>query len=247
MFSSFEIKSYQQLNFALGIINAICFAAGVLVAYFFVLTPQHVVIIDKLILEASNKKIISGISVSAVLLLWGWIATILLRFHDRIHEPHIRKWRAVYDTDFILRKLLAGIDGGISPELFRRAYNNRKDRDKILQRVFYNFIGDETDIVAGRRLFFYTKMWQYWSAAIFDFYITVFLILYAIYEICVARMFNPWLVLICMCLITLSRIFSNRCLDEAHAITEDQIDAIKDKKAHELRTAAISVATDMGL
>ena len=46
MFSSFEIKTYPQLNFALGLVNALLLATFLVGAYFLMLTPQHVRTVD---------------------------------------------------------------------------------------------------------------------------------------------------------------------------------------------------------
>ena len=247
MFGSFEIKTYPQLNFALGMVNAVFLAVCLVVAYFFVFTPQHVALIDKELSNLMQSQIGRNISIAVIACIWGWIATTFLRLHDCLHEPHFRKWRASYDADFILRALLSEIGGGISQDLFARAYHNRRERDKLMQKLFYDFVGDEADTAKGRRLFFYTVMWKYWSLALLDLYVTALLLGAAIYHIVCSTPAKPGFVLTGIITILICRVWSNRLLDEAHKITEDQITAIKEQHAAELKKAAISVATDMGL
>ena len=248
MFGSFEIKSYPQLNFALGAVNVILLLACFAGVYYLVLIPEHVDHIDKLrpfAAQASNAISIAGISCLSC--LWGWIATHFLRLHDRVHEPHIRKWRASYDADFILRSLLSDFAGGISQDIFVRAYHDKRTCRTLMERLFYKFVGDETETAAGKRMFFYTAMWKYWSLALLDLHASATLVFIGIYHLVTSSHPKAVLLFIAVTAILVSRIMSNWLLDEAHEITEEQIVAIKTNHAAALHREATSIATDLGM
>lgn len=247
MFTSFEIKSYPQLQFALGIFNTFLVVLVFITFYQCVLIPDHIKIVDNLLARAKLDQIISGVPVLLGLAgLWGWLSAIVFRFHDRIHEPRITKWRAWYDADFILRALCYGFSSFFSPDLFERAYEDKRVGDKLMSRLFYHFAGDSISTLEGKRIFFYTIMWKYWSIALLDLYSTFALV--AMLTYCLYTKSNvqtiPALVLIA--LVTLSRIIAHHFIDEAHSITLEQIHAIKTGQADDLRTAATEVARELG-
>jgi len=247
MFASFEIKSYPQLNFALGVVNALLLGICLAGAYFIILTPEHAKSIDEALSFVKNSWMVHMVSVVGVSGIWGWIATHFLRLHDRLHEPHIRKWRAIYDADFILRSLLSEFAGSISQEMFARAYSDKRVCRKAMQRLFYNFVGDETETASGRRMFFYTVMWRYWSLAMLDLYATGILIIGLLYHTITGSSPNPSFFLSVAAILLVARMVANPLLDEAHEITDEQIAAIKSKHGVELRKEAISLTTDLGL
>jgi len=246
MFNTFEIKSYPQLQFALGAVNFMILSFLCIVSYFFVITPSHVKIINDILDFLSKNKILSLIPVGILVVIWGWISTHFLRLHDRICEPYLFRWRAIYDADFILRALLYDISGSISCDIYERAYVDKRICEKLMQRLFYNFVGDETTTAQGRRLFFYTVMWKYWSLALLDLYAVVFLLFLSAYHIVTKSSPNPVVLGIIIMLSLITRITSKRSLDEAHKITIEQIASIKKEHAEELRKEALSVATELG-
>ena len=247
MFSSFEIKTYPQLNFALGLVNALLLATFLVGAYFLMLTPQHVRTVDDVLSFINRGKILDVVSIGAMACLWGWIATYFLRLHDRLHEPRIRKWRAMYNADFILRSLLADSGGIFSQELFDRAYADKRICNKLMQRIFYNFMGDETQTAPGSRMFFYAVMWKYWSLALVDLYAIFTLLAGCAYGIIFHTKLNPWLIGIAVLMSVFSRMMSNKVLDEARGITVEQIAAIKSHHGKELLQEATAVATELCL
>jgi hypothetical protein len=247
MFTSFEIKSYPQLNFALGAVNSLLLGSCLVTTYLMVLTPEHAKSVDSVLSLITKSRIADTISVVGVSCIWGWIATHFLRLHDRLHEAHIRKWRAVYDADFILRSLLSELSGAISQEIFTRAYYDKRVCRKAMQRLFYNFVGDEAETAPGRRMFFYTVMWKYWSLALLDLYATATLVAGLLYHVITASRPNPLFFLTVAVALLVARVAANPILDEAHEITEEQIAAIKNKHGTELRREAINITTDLGL
>jgi hypothetical protein len=88
MFVSFEFKTYPQLNFALEFVNALFLAGGLIAGCFFVLTGQHVALIDKDFSNLLQSQWARNISIGGVACIWGWIATTFIRLHDRVHEPY---------------------------------------------------------------------------------------------------------------------------------------------------------------
>jgi len=228
MFGSFEVKSYNQLRFYLGVANSFLMFVLLLLSYELVLTENHKQAVDTGLGALHIHPLLSGLSILAMLSgLWGWLSTIVLRLHDRVHEPWIRKWRAGYDADFILRTLCHGQSANISPDLFERAYADKRICRKLMQRLFYSFAGDCTSGSEGRRMFFYTAMWKYWTAALCDLYCLVGITLLAVYHISASSRLSPSLVLGLCAVILISRVFMNSVLDEAHEITLDQIHNIR--------------------
>src|SRR5262249_8714138 len=102
MLSSFELKTYKQLEFTLGAVNVVLLAAFLLLGYCCVLTPAHRDVINVTLDKVSSVKLVALLPIGVLALLWAWLATQILRLHDRLHEPIIRKWRAGYDADFVL-------------------------------------------------------------------------------------------------------------------------------------------------
>ena len=245
MFTTFELKSYPQLNFALGAVNALLLLGGLLLGFHLVLAPADQLSAQNAVRYLTAGKVNDVVPLSFIAILWVWIATIFFRLHDRIHEPHLRKWRSGYDADFILRALCRDIVG-ISEEFFSRACADHRMRNRMMQRLFYNFIGDDTTTASGRRIFFYTEMWKFWSFALLDLYSTVFIIGASVYLILQKSMLSPSLMLAIIVLIVFSRVMQNKILDAAHEVTEEQIAAVKRNHADALRTEVISIATDIG-
>lgn len=247
MFNSFELKSYAHLQFALGLLNTFLIMTLFTVLYHYVLIPEDIAWIDALLAKLKLDHILSGVPVSlAVAGFWGWVSTVLFRFHDRIHEPYITKWRAWYDTDFILRGLCYGFSTFISPDLFEKAYQDKRVRDKLMNRLFYKFAGDYVPTQEGKRVFFYTTAWNYWSIALIDFYSLLALISMSVYCMTTSANVNPSLVLVLITLVILTRIVANRLIDQAHSITVEQIHIIKTSHAVDLSDAATNVAKELG-
>lgn len=247
MFKTFDIKTYPQLNFALGSVNTLLVIGTLTLSYFLVLTPQDVARIDKLLEFVTQGKIFDLVSLLVVAMLWGWICTHFFRLHDRIHEPYIRMWRSQYDADFVLRSLLSDVRGSIPEEFFSRAYHDKRIRRRLMQRLFYNFIGDETTTAKGRRLFFYTEMWKYWTLALADLYAFASLIAFSVYHWATSTTMAPGLVLFLVLTLVVARMVSNSVLNNAHEITEEQIAAVKKTHAGELQDEVIAISTDIGL
>jgi len=165
--------------------------------------------------------------ITIISIIWGWLSTIVLRIHDRIHEPYIRKWRAGYDADFILRGVSYEFNQNIRPDIFERAYVDKRICKKMMENMFYKYCGDYISKGEGQRVFFYTIMWKYWSFALCDFYSMLGLLFYAAYHIWQKTQFNPYLVAFLTISILLSRIILNKLIDEAHSITAAQIYRIR--------------------
>lgn len=247
MLSTFELKSYKQLELLLGFMNTVLVVALLLVMYFRVLTAPHRVAIDSMITAVSDQKIWALAPLGAIAILWAWTATQILRLHDRVHEPLIRKWRASYDADFILRALVLTFNVAVPTGLFERAYAEKRLRDKLMQRLFYNFIGDETKIAEGRRVFFYGEMGRYWTVSLLALYCFLALITYGVYALFVGTSLSAGTVLIIAFFLLGSEMYSNLVLDSAHAITLDQVAAVWKTHPDEWRTALSDVLAEEGI
>jgi hypothetical protein len=248
MFSSFEIKNYNQLQFALGLTNTVLAGSLLLGVYFYALLPDHAQAVDATIKKLASNKILVSLPILMVVSgVWGWLSTVLLRIHDRWHEPWIRKWRAGYEADFILRGLCYDGARFISRDLFERAYDDKRVRSKVIQRLFYNFIGDEAKLADGRRLFFYACMWKYWTLSLVEIYLTLFLFITLVYRYSAGgALAAPWLILlIAFAGAFLARVLQNLSIDEAHKITIEQMDIIRREKAKDFEKAAKDVAKEL--
>lgn len=247
MLSTFEIKSYKQLELLLGFMNTVLVVALLLVMYFHVLTTLHRTTIDSMITVVSNQKIWALVPLGVLAILWAWIATQILRLHDRVHEPRIRKWRATYDADFVLRALVHKFNAPVAAGLFERAYSDKRLRGKLMQRLFYNFIGDETKTAEGRRVFFYSEMGKYWTMGLAAVYCFVALLVYGCYGLVVGTALPSGVVLAIAILLLFAEIYSNHVLDSAHNITLDQVSAVYNTHRDEWGAALTEVLKEEGI
>jgi hypothetical protein len=226
MLSTFETKTYPQLQFLLGVANFFLVILFLVLGFFNVLTIAHRAAISAL---CSDLKFLVTISVitSVFAVIWAWISTVYLRFHDRVHEPCIRKWRAWYDIDYIVRSLCASVDNNISPEFYERAFYNKRERDKVMQRTFYDFIGDYVTAQDGKRVYFYTKVSRYWVTSLIHFYAFISLLVYCVY--CLINKAAPPLALIIglIVIIVICEALMNTFLDKCRTVTSEQIISIK--------------------
>ena len=228
MLNVFEVKSYSQLQFRIGIVNTIFVFILIIILQMSVLTDSHTQMFDDFVSRTKANKLLGQVlTVTIISIVWGWLSTIVLRIHDRIHEPYIRKWRAGYDADFILRGVSYEFNQNISPDIFEIAYVDKRICKKMMQNMFYKYCGDYISKGEGQRVFFYTTMWKYWSFALCDFYSMLGLLFYAAYHIWQKTRFNPYLVTFLTISILLSRFIMNKLLDEAHSITASQIYQIR--------------------
>ena len=174
MLKSFEIKSYPQLNFMLGLVNGFLAFALLAIARFAVLSPAHGQGLDDVFKELVDNPVLASLGLFALLaVLWAWVSTTFLRIHDRIHEPHLVKWRAGYDSDIILRGLCNDYPDVVSSDLFERAYWDKRVRSKLMQRLFYCFVGDAKPPHEELRIRFYTAISKYWTLVTVEVYIRV--------------------------------------------------------------------------
>jgi hypothetical protein len=246
MFASFEVKSYNQLRFYLALANSCLVFVLLFLAYELVLTERHRETIIGALEVLRVHPLLSGLPLLAGLSgFWGWASTILLRLHDRIHEPWIRKWRAGYDADFILRSLCYKHADNISPDLFERAYVDKRVRRKLMQRLFYAFAGDCTSGHEGSRTFFYTVMWRYWFMALCDLHSLLAIVVFAVYHLAVDSAMSPGLTVGLSATLLVSRAVSNRFLDDAHEITLNQVHDIRTRDQKQFDDELKAVAKEL--
>ena len=246
MLQSFEIKSYNQLRFCLGLANSLFAFLLFLACYELSLADAQRQALVKMLEAMRVHPLLSRISVFLVMsAAWGWLSTVVLRLHDRVHEPWIRKWRAGYDADFILRTLCSVRSANISPDLFERAYTDKRICRKLMQRLFYRFAGDSVSSHEGSRVFFYTVMWKYWTAALCDLYCLVGMLFFALYHTISRSVMSPALMLVLTVMMLVSRLWSNAFLDEAHELSLNQIHAIRTDNAEDLESEMKAVAMEL--
>jgi hypothetical protein len=245
MMQIFEIKNYQQHNSWLMVFNAVCAFGVLLLARYCILTPAHAQALRGLLARTGNASVASW-SLNAVLAaIFGWFSTNVLRLHDRVHEPHLVKWRAGYDTDFILRSLSYDLTAHVSPDLFERAYHDGRIRYKMMQRLFYNFVGDDHPPYTGLRRRFYTQIFNYWVFATLEVYCLAALVLFSAYRIWVGTDPFAWAVLTTAVLYVISRVAGNRVIDAVCPITTEQISVIQGEQSEELESNLIALADEL--
>jgi hypothetical protein len=249
MFDSFEIKSYPQLNFTLSIVNGFLLFVTLVIARFAVLSFEHRQALGSVLDRLINNpwiELSASLGLFALLaVLWGWVSTTFIRVHDRIHEPFFVKWRAGYDTDLILRSLCYDQSVAVSPELFERAYSDKRIRGKLMQRLFYCFGGD-AEPHEGLRIRFYTAITKYWVLATVEIYALLALVVFSSYHIATLTTPSPYVVLIITAFFVLARICANRVLDEVRPITAEQVGAIRRDDAAQLSENLAEVAREFG-
>jgi len=246
MIKGFEIKNYQQHNFFLAVFNTMYAFGMIALARYRVLTPAHAQALTDL-LGKTGVPVVTSLGLGMTLaFIFGWVSTNVLRLHDRVHEPHLVKWRAGYDTDYILRGLCYDLSHLVSPDLFERAYGESRVRFKMMQRLFYNFIGDSQPPYEGLRGILYTHMLKYWAFATLEIYCLTGLIGFSIYRIRVATDPFAWAVLIASGLYVMSRWAANRAVDGVRPVTTEQVHVIRKEQAAELESNLIAVADELG-
>lgn len=246
----FDAKTYNDVRKTIGAAN--CLFAGLLLlaCYTLVLTPAHAARITSALSTLKLDPVWSGlISIALLSATWAYIATSLLRLHDRVYEPTLVKWRASYDSDFILRCLCFGYSNIVSPRLFEEAYDDSKKRNSFMYRLFYDLMGDETKEHQAILSLFYTEIRNYWLIVLAELYCLGFLIIFTVYWSIVQspqRGVYRFLFFILLAAIGL-RILANFYLDKPRRITRDQIRTVLREHKEDFEKRLREVAQDYDL
>lgn len=247
MLDFFEVKTYRQLEFVIGGANVVLLSACLVIGYFVVLAATDRVRVDDVLSRISSSKIVALLPVAVISIVWAWSATQILRLHDRVHEPILRKWRAGYDSDFVLRSLLSSYTDRVPPELYERAYADARLRNKFMGRLFYAFVGDEAKNAEGQRLFIYGELTKYWCLGLVEIYAGLALLVFASYTWRAGSPLSPLLVIALVLIGTAARIYSNSVLDAVHSITIEQVAEIRNNHSADLEKALSDVLKDQGM
>lgn len=245
----FDATKYNDVLKFIGGANAIFAGALVLVIYFFVLNAEHSKLVNDTLSTLKLNPLVSGlVGLGVLAAIWSYVSTSLLQLHDRLYEPVLVKWRAAYDTDFILRRLCFGYHKIISPQIFSRAFSNKSDRHAFMQRLFYKFVGDTKKNHEELLSFMYTILRNYWVMVLAELYCIGLLILSTIYLWFFTPQGDPFLFLFVVVIVSLLlRIRANFYKDKIRDITEQQIVAILNDEKQKFEAELKQVAIDYDL
>ncbi len=223
-----ESKTYSQVKIALGAANFFLASLLIYISYFFIISSSDKSALQTIFTNFKTDPVLALISIPPVVsALWAYLATELFRLHDRLYEPHLSKWRASYDTDFILRSLCYDYNTRLSQKTFERAYAESTLRNKMMTRLFYILVGDFKDTHAGLLARFYTTIRNYWVLVLgelYMFFAAIFFLGYAIFNSQSRE--SSFVILILLLLALILRVWSKTFIDEARLITSEQISTI---------------------
>jgi len=235
----FEAKSYNDVRNTFVVANVALAAGWLALVYDPALTPAHNVAFRKALGAIKLDPLLGSIlTVTLAAGVWGFIATFLLRLHDRLYEPHLVSWRASYEVDYILRTLCASYPQPVSEQFFERAFNDEAARAKFMQRLFYKFIGDSKTAHQELLERFYTTIRNYWLLVLAEIYCVGFMIFTAFYCYLAGQTTPPyraWTAVLLACIFL--RVWSNRYLRTIRPITAEQVSAVLQEHREEFEEA----------
>lgn len=241
----FDAKTYNEVRKAIGIANCIFAVALILTTFYLIFTQEHKTSVIESLNILKLNPIVSGlVSVTLISTVWGYISTVLIKLHDRWYEPFLVRWRASYESDFILRSLCFNYPKIISQQLFEQAFYDKRKRSSFMQRLFYKFVGDtkkEHEELISR---FYTLIRNYWIIALAELYSLFFLIFSLLYCSFNTPQKNVFPSLFgALILALLFHIWATFYITHARAITVEQINVVLKEHTEafekELRDVAI--------
>jgi hypothetical protein len=182
-----ETHNYDQVRRNVGFANALFLFLCTVSGYYFVVSAIDRHMIDAALIALTTNtfwaKMAPLAGTAAVAVVWGYLTTALVRLHDRIYEPHLTKWRASYDADFILRGLCFKYSHVISRTALDKAYFDQRLRNKMMNRLFYSIVGDFKADHLNLLVRFYTFIRNYWTMVVAELYCLAFALAAAIYGV----------------------------------------------------------------
>jgi hypothetical protein len=234
----FEARTYNQVRKSIGVANCIFALLILIVAYTSVLSQNHLIVIKGIAINIKDNPLVTLIPVALVIsTIWAYFSTVILRLHDRFYEPIFIKWRASYETDFILRSICREFPDKVSERFFNEVYFTKRKRDSWMYRLFYSFVGDWKEEHQGLIERFYTLIRNYWIIGLAELYSLVALLAYSIYAIVTQMKISPVLVFILLLLVVCCRVLSNHILDQIRPITSEQIRVILSQYREQVKDA----------
>jgi hypothetical protein len=235
----FEAKSYNGVNRTLFVANTIFAGGSLVLLYAYALTPAHKAAFQSALSVIRFDPLFKSIlTVSLAAAVWGYLATFMLRLHDRLYEPHLVTWRAPYEVDYILRSLCAAYPERLSEQFFERAFDDPVARGRFMQRLFYRFIGDSKTLHEELLVRFYTTIRNYWILVLAEVYCLGFLIFtagYCYFAAQTAPPYGTWASVLSASI--LLRFWANRYLREIRPITAEQVSAVVQEHLEDFRRA----------
>ncbi|MBI4659659.1 MAG: hypothetical protein HY735_12535 [Verrucomicrobia bacterium] len=223
----FDAEKYTDVQKTIGCANGALIVALLVVCYMFVLSPGDKAAIEGVLGKLKSALVGSIVSLALVGAVWAYLTSALIRLHDGVYEPHLVKWRASYDSDFILRSLCADYSHLIDRAAFEKAYRDRVLRDKMMSRLFYSFVGDFEKNHAGLLSHFYTNIRDYWIIVTAELYCLAGLIAFSAYGAFRDYRKSTLVSLLVLVLLAVGlRLWSKRYLDTARQFTSEQVSVI---------------------
>jgi hypothetical protein len=243
----FEAKSYSDLEKTFVAANGFLAAAWLGLSYSFVLTPDHKQVLYNVFNTIKVDPLWGSLfTVTILSAVWGYIATFLIRLHDRLYEPHLVSWRANYETDFILRSLCSSEQ--ISEQFFDKAFDDVKARARFMRRLFYDFMGDWKSQHQELLERFYTVIRNYWLLALAEVYCLAFLLFTAFYCLLSRQNLPPyktWLGVLLAAI--LLRLWSTSYLPKIRPHTAEQVYVILHEHPEGFRKALAQILKEYNL
>jgi hypothetical protein len=160
----FTYDTYQDVRRNLFLYSIIPLNIAGFIVYTWILPPSHQKAVSASIDVVSNGLWMKGISGLLVFSLFAFLIVEIFKFHDRVYDRYVIKWRLRYSTDFIVPRLLQPFLSQTDTRIFANIENHMAD---FMERVYYPFVGDR-DLKIGKNLLvrFYERITIYWMTQI---------------------------------------------------------------------------------
>jgi len=111
----------------------------------------------------------------------AFIVTEVFKIHDQWYDKHIIKWRAYYDVNYILSRLVRPFASSLNARFYQLAEERRSD---FMERLYYPFVGDRDSKIPKNKLVrFYESITIYWLTQINEFLLMFIFIIILIFRI----------------------------------------------------------------
>jgi len=241
----FEAKSYNQVRIGIGAANCIFALLILIFGYACVISEKHIEAIDSIMKSLIDNPVFALLPGALVIsVVWAYLTTVLLRIHDRFYEPILVKWRASYDTDFILRSICRKFEDKLPENFFNNLYFSKRKRDSVMYRLFYSIVGDSKKDHEELLERFYTIIRNYWIVGLAEIYAVFALLVYAIYGVIAHIRIPSGLVFALLIIAIICRIATNCILDRARPITSEQVHVILSSHSSKVEEAIKKLTMD---
>jgi hypothetical protein len=140
-------------------------------------------ILDTLIQEPW-KTVVDGAGVIAAFTILAFLLIEVFKVHDRLYDKYIIRWRAKYDADTIIPRLVRKLGARLPDRFFEEASRNLK---QFMERLYYWFVTDHEPKISKNLLVrFYERVTIYWLTQVNE-----ILLLFLASAIAIGRALGP--------------------------------------------------------